>query len=91
MTSLIKMDNGVFIKWDILSYILIHLVSQFVTGLGKGRAGHGLGTGTGGNWARTEHALGTGMGTSGTGHRHGQARHGRAGHGYPLVLPNWSK
>jgi len=28
---------------------------QFVTGLGKGRAGHGLGTGTGGNWARTRH------------------------------------
>jgi len=44
------------------SYILIHLVCQSVTRLGKGRAGHGLGTGTGGaghghgrDWARIGH------------------------------------
>ncbi len=40
-----------------ISYILIHYVSQSVTGLGKGRTGHGLGTGTCTN--RTEHGLGT--------------------------------
>jgi len=48
--------------------VLIHLVCQSVTGLGKGWAGHGLGTGMGGNWARTGHRLGTG--TSGIGHGH---------------------
>ncbi len=47
-------------KW-IQSYILIHLVCQFVTGLGKGRVGHGLGTVTGG----TRH---------GTGHKHGHGQ-----------------
>jgi hypothetical protein len=38
----------------------------------EGRARHGLGTSTGGNWARTGHGhghgLGTGTGTGGTGH-----------------------
>jgi len=32
---------------------------QSMMGLRKGRDGHGLGTGTGGNWARTKHGLGT--------------------------------
>jgi hypothetical protein len=36
----------------IKSYILIHLVYQSVTGLGKGRAGHGR------EWARTGHGHG---------------------------------
>jgi len=52
------------------SYILIHLVCQFVIGLGKGRVGHGVGTG--GNWARIGHALGTHWAWARTGHGHGQ-------------------
>jgi hypothetical protein len=33
---------------------------QSVIGLGKGRAGHGLSTGTGGNWARAWSRAGLG-------------------------------
>jgi len=72
-------------KW-IQSYILIHLVCQFVTGLGKGRVGHGLGTVTGG----TRHmGLGTSMVTGRIGH--GRVGHGRVGserHRYPLIIFN---
>ncbi len=48
-----------------------------MTGLGKGRAGHGLGTSMGRNWARTEHTLGTGM--DGTRHELGTVT-SRTGH-----------
>ncbi len=68
------------------SYILIHLVCQSVTGLGKGQAGHGRELGTGTGTGETGH--GHGRDWARTRHGHGRARHGRIvseRHGYPLV------
>jgi hypothetical protein len=83
-------------SWIDKSYILIHLVCQSMTGLGKGQAEHGLGMGTGGNWAWTGHGLGTGTVTSGIGHGLGtnwaqsRARLGidTDGHGTGGLRPN---
>jgi hypothetical protein len=64
---------------------LIHLVCQSMTRLGKGWAGHGLGTG--GNWARTGHGHGQDWAWARTGRRikHGHGQIVSEGHGYPLV------
>ncbi len=62
---------------------------QSVTRLGKGRAGHGLGTGTGGTGHRlgtitggTRHELGTSLG------RHGTGELGTGGLGRGGLCPN---
>jgi len=64
-------------------YILIHLVCQSVTGLGKRRAGHGLGTGA--VMGGTGHGLGTGTVMGGTGHGTG---HVTGGLGTGGLCPN---
>jgi hypothetical protein len=60
------------LEW-IVSYILIHLVCPSVS-LGHERE-------LGMDWARIGHALGTGTGMGGIGHRLGRAKHSMGGLG----------
>ncbi len=62
-----------------------------MTGLGKGRAGHELGTSTGGNWAHTGHALGTSTGTGGTGHGPGHGLGTGLGTGTSGLGTSWAR